>query len=387
LTASLIESERSQCKVIAFGSEPLSASHCHALDGLRGIAIVLVVCCHSNMAIDGSNVFERYWLGLSSVGWCGVDLFFVLSGFLISGILLDSRGKRYYFRNFYARRTLRIFPLYYAALTIYSLCRPPFDGWLLHWIYLQNWITVLSEAVPPLMLQPMWSLGVEEQFYLICPLVVYALDRRRLAQLFGLVFVAVFVGRCVARWQGVDPLTIYFNTLFRVDTFALGILLAIAVRDRRLRAYVQRIRGPVFWFAVAGLAWVGVADGGFSWLGRWNQTVGYTLLAVLGAVAIATAMDHRAARKPFRVLLESPVLRYLGNRSYAIYVFHMACILILKAYYRIRWQAADKDGVLDVLAYMTAVLLCVALAEMSWRCFERPILSLKRYFPRYGESF
>ena len=186
-------------------AEPIPSTtrtHLPGLDGLRGTAIIAVLLCHYTLLMPK----DRLLPGLLENGWAGVDLFFVLSGFLITGILFDARNRQHFFRNFYLRRILRIFPLYYAFLVILCivlLMLHPRDGtqdlwhaqpWL--WTYTVNiWLahqqtwTAWTDMIGPL-----WSLSVEEQFYLVWPLVVFSLSQRHLMR----VCVVIFVARAAA---------------------------------------------------------------------------------------------------------------------------------------------------------------------------------------------
>src|SRR5258706_538487 len=169
--------------------------HIPALDGLRGVAILLVLVLHFAPYAPGLQaptvLLDRLYLRVSGIGWTGVDLFFVLSGYLITGILYDTRGSKHYFRQFYARRFLRIFPLYYVALALFLIILPwphSFDSvirelrgdavW--YWTYLYNMRVAATGFLPSSALGHFWSLAVEEQFYLIWPIVVLWLGRKHL---------------------------------------------------------------------------------------------------------------------------------------------------------------------------------------------------------------
>ena len=214
------------------------------LDGIRGIAILLVMMFHF-WAVGTARLsypLERAYSSIAGMGWIGVDLFFVLSGFLITGILLDLRRNPDYFRIFYGRRTVRIFPLYYAALTVFFLVVPmllthlhhqrAFDvetgtaGKLFAWTYLLNWYEGLKGfQIIPHPLQHFWSLAIEEQFYLVWPFLVLKLARRRLIQVcFGLMALGLFM-RAVMYWIHL-PIAAYTWTICRADPLAAGAIVA-----------------------------------------------------------------------------------------------------------------------------------------------------------------
>src|SRR5579862_2656025 len=203
-----------------------------ALDGVRGLAISLVFLIHFQQA---GAIPSRYHLAnlLMHSGWCGVDLFFVLSGFLITTGLLDSKESDNFFSAFYMRRVLRIFPLYYAVLGIAMACSalfpgyapgvtllsdsqigsifPDWQGWLSHVLYLQNWWMPWKEPGSRNILGHFWSLGVEEQFYLVWPFCVWLLPRRRLPILCVLVCVATPLLRIYLMDHQVAAQTVFMN--------------------------------------------------------------------------------------------------------------------------------------------------------------------------------
>src|SRR5882762_4814287 len=209
------------------------------LDGLRGIAILLVMVYHFwfyGFAFGRQTILERMYSHTAGVGWIGVDLFFVLSGFLITGILYDSRNDPHYYRVFYARRTIRIFPLYYAFLALFCGIVPMALGFLHHpevapshdsttaklfvWSYTLNWYEGFKGfSIVSASLQHFWSLSIEEQFYLAWPFLVLTLTRRRLLSLCGVLVLLAFVLRAVLlRLQLTDAA--YAWTFCRTDSLA-----------------------------------------------------------------------------------------------------------------------------------------------------------------------
>jgi peptidoglycan/LPS O-acetylase OafA/YrhL len=201
-----------------------------ALDGLRGLAILIVVLYHCRTV----GRPPRAIASLFEIGWTGVDLFFVLSGFLITGILLDSRSASNYFSSFYARRVLRIFPLYYLALSLVLLggslrLLPSGDhagtpAW--YFIYAQNWKFV---DVP--FLGHFWSLAVEEQFYFLWPLIVYLFPERRVLQIAIAGSVIAIPLRSVLLSSGINPNYIYWNTFTRMDALLMGAACACLLKE------------------------------------------------------------------------------------------------------------------------------------------------------------
>jgi len=215
------------------------------LDGVRGLAVLLVIAYHYRLALRSEDVFSKIWIHGSSLGWCGVDIFFVLSGFLITGILLDMKGTPHYFRNFYARRTLRIFPLYFGVLAVVYLLLPliararlapdywPFHHWQMwQWTYLTNFGMAIhgppAAMTSQISLGHFWTLSVEEHFYLFWPAIVFALSPRQLKAACIFLGGAALILRCVLAFGHLNLIGL---TPFRLDTLCLGGLLAIYARE------------------------------------------------------------------------------------------------------------------------------------------------------------
>ncbi|QDT41266.1 O-acetyltransferase OatA [Gimesia alba] len=363
--------------------EPItSEKHVPALDGIRGIAILMVLGFHGGLIIRASTPVGSYYRQMASFGWSGVDLFFVLSGFLITGILLDTRDSKHYYRSFYFRRVLRIFPLYYGVILVLFLSNPEFPNQIWYWLYLQNWRPAFGGSTPPMMLQPFWSLAIEEQFYLFWPFAIYFLNRRSLSLFCGCMILMAIVLRCIAKYQGVDPMTIYTLTVFRLDTLSAGALIAIWLRNTDQRKWLERFKTPCL--LITGLALIAVVifDGGFRIEGLASQTIGYTLFAMLCAFLIAFVMLDSPSIRPLKRILEFSLLRYFGNRSYAIYIFQMLVLIPLNQIYLQLWKQNDVNGWRAVYTFCVGVVIILILAIISWHCYEKQFLKLKRFFPR-----
>lgn len=380
----------------AGGTPALWSSHLPALDGLRGIAILLVLAYHfvGGMAHDIHDADKAMYY-LLRAGWIGVDLFFVLSGFLITGILLDAKGSPAYFRSFYARRILRIFPLYYGFLLVLFVILPligaaPDDAgyrqashdqiWL--WTYLSNVLIATGGEWTGFRTEHFWSLAIEEQFYLIWPAIVLLLTRRGLIRAcIGLMFVALAlrIGTVVAETNNKVP---YVLTPTRIDALAMGALLAAIVRGR------LDIRSLLIWTRRGALiAGLGIATM-FIWnKGLWRSnpaliTIGYSLLAVLfGSILIVCVTTDE--RSPLYRLTTNPFLRMCGKYSYAMYVLHPMIAGGVEQY------VTDADfisiGGTHVFGRCIFILICTAAtifaAFGSWHLYEKHFLKLKRFFP------
>jgi len=396
------------------GNAP-SSTHLPALDGLRGVAVLLVVICHISEQFYPPNVAARCLQAVAFVGWTGVDLFFVLSGFLITGILFDAKGGSGYFRNFYARRTVRIFPLYYVTLAILYLLLPALlsgraNGDRLfqalmqsqpHWAWYGAYLVdVLIAWKGFLFAGHFWSLAVEEHFYLVWPFLVYSFSRRRLVSLSLGLFVAPLILRAVMVLCHAAPTAIYVLTPCRMDGLALGAVLALTLRSPQ--GLQTMLRFARFALPAAGAMWftLFVLQGGWGQYGPIQQTLGYLVTEVFyGAVLVMTLASTGLAA----VMSVGP-LRLLGKISYAVYVFHGFLVALCARYFAlgavsrhsIVFSLIDRLAgapvvpgsfllLLDAIAYLALALgLSVGMALLSWYALELPCLRLKRFFP-YGK--
>ena len=383
------------------GAEVIGSAprHVPALDGVRGLAVLIVVIHNAGWIAGESAQFPvKLFMAIAATGWIGVQLFFALSGFLITGILLDSVGKQHYFRSFFLRRTLRIFPLYYAyvAATVFIAAPLAWDpAWAAdvrasqwpYWLYVSNWMQPLGISIHGL--THLWSLAVEEQFYLVWPLVVLWLGRRGLIGLaVGMVLAGPFI-RYSLRAAGLPEDTAYMFTISRWDALAAGALLAALLRGEHGRALVARWTMPATIAASAAMVVLLFVERGFHSRGLMVQVVGQSLINVLAACLIAFAVDEgpRAARTLQRVLSWQH-LRTLGKYSYAMYVFHFPIHHGLKPFLG-PWVEGPTDDPLRlvrVVAYLTLILvLTFGASLLSWRLIEKPFLDLKeKWAPRVG---
>ncbi len=328
------------------------------------------------------------------IGWSGVDLFFVLSGFLITGILIDARGSDRYFTSFYARRTLRIFPLYYlvvflslvvlprfpAAFDLLAGAGAPREQWP-YWLYLTNFSVASRDAFMHGVLDVTWSLAIEEQFYLLWAAVVWICPPRALGPLCALTILAVPAARTLALQQGAEPIDLYVLPYFRADTLATGALMAWALRRGWLDRH-GRTGLAVAAAAGAGVAAVWWADGSGWWANAWMQRAGYSLLAWTGAGMLVAAVALPPTSRWPR-LLSAGWLRAFGKYSYCLYLIHLPVMRVVRAFVLppAEFAAAGPVWAGQLLFYGAATLPALALAWLSWRWFEEPILRLKTRFP------
>lgn len=375
---------------------PLSALRLPALDGIRGVAILLVIP-HNTSLVDGVAL---HGLGyplkeLLLFGWAGVQLFFVLSGFLITGALLDTQTAPNYYTSFYARRALRILPLYYGMLVVSFLLLAPLrllpaetlagqhsQVWL--WTFLSNWTDPLVGGVHGF--SHFWSLAVEEQFYLLWPFILRRIPPRRVFQLCVALAVAALAIRTTLRLQHSPPDYLYEFTICRMDALALGSAAAACLRVQQWRTAAIRSLPYLPWVAL--LIWAAGAAFTHDYMrtGFATQTFGQSLLAIAFTLTVLAAarQTNGASSRFVRVLSWAP-LRSVGKYSYAMYVFHFPLHKWLGA--RLAAAAVPQPGAAAALAYASImVLLAYLLAWASFHFYEQHFLRLKRFFPQHRQA-
>ena len=373
-----------------------SAPRLGELDGLRGLAVAAVMCCHFTDIAAPVTGADRILLALAGSGWIGVDLFFVLSGFLITGILVDAKGSEDFLRTFYIRRFWRIFPIYYLLLTVLLLTSPLHPVFSLEgseyrapglFFYGANYMTEAG-GWPSRPLIHLWSLSVEEHFYIFWPVLVAMLSLRRLAAATVVLLLAVPLLRALLLAAGASGTSIYVPTHTRIDTLLFGALLAIV-----LRLYPGGARRPVAGAAVAfvaaGLAAAWLAGPrGVVWQGwmPFQLTWGFSLLAA-GFTGLLVATLGLAESNPYRRMLRCRPLVRIGKLSYGIYLFHVPIDAWARnlGLHPARHATPDSPIWPELSFYVLGIGAVVyLLAELSWRYVESPLLEIKerwRYRP------
>jgi len=366
------------------GSKP---SRILELDGLRGMAILMVwlVHCFSFPPI----------LPWVSLGWTGVDLFFVLSGFLIGGILLDHRDSDSYFKTFYLQRFFRIIPVYYAWTLAYVLLVtlgasflrshgqeiPGAFDWKMvsRYLFLQNF-TLFAAFAPGQIsffwFSPTWSLAVEEQFYLVSPLLVRILSKRILTTFLAFVILAAPFVRFFVRHH-FGPWFAFQLMPCRADALAMGVLVAILWRSADFRELLAKHCTAIY--AIFAVLFAGVM---FLW--RWHsapidrvmQTVGYTWLAVFYVVILLLALSRPLG--PIARLARVGFLRELGKVSYCIYIVHFTVFAL--CHRLLLHSLPTTTNIRTVAVTLLAGGVTYALAKASWWLLENPMLRLGHTF-------
>ncbi|MFC7053959.1 acyltransferase family protein [Hansschlegelia quercus] len=364
-----------------------------ALDGLRGLAILLVMVFHLVLQYPFAASAGSLYYQLGGIGWIGVDLFFVLSGFLITGILIDTKESPNFFSAFFVRRALRIFPLYYAALIVIFLIAPRFgvydtpelrfvlDRQIYFWTYMTNWGFVEARGarffnVDWLALVHFWSLAVEEQFYVAWPFVVYLFSRRGLVRICVLLVVGALAFRLTIVGLGLPQGAAYTLTPARIDTLAVGALLAIASRTEGVLFHLQKAATWCGAGALIFLIFVFFNHQGVWFADRWMHTIGFSVLAVGWGAMLATCLSG-GPYPAVRLVFEARWLRAFGKYSYGLYVLHHLMLPFLPATPFVRLFPEPLGATFYIIC---SIALFLAAAWLSWVFIENPFLRLKCFF-------
>lgn len=357
-------------------------THCLALDGVRGLAILAVTVYRICKEFDPSEhpalaIVRRF----APIGERSVDLFFVLSGFLITGILLRTKNDPRYFRNFISRRALRIFPLYFLSLAVGLLILPQFvsanaldlakQHQLFLWTYTSNlrmaWLNEWCFGV----FDHFWSLAVEEHFYLIWPAIVLIQSRRSLAIVCIMIVVVVGLARTTAALDSRFDVAVAVATFFRADALAIGSLLAIVLTSGISKLSIRRTAGIAL--AVTLPVLIAIAISGKRFLEIPNS-----LCPILAASAMAIVLLNQRTSLAVRCL-ESLPLRMLGKYSYGMYVFQLPIVSIFSMSV-LRSYLPSNPFVASIIYGLGTFGLIFSVACLSFHLFESHFLRLKKVF-------
>jgi peptidoglycan/LPS O-acetylase OafA/YrhL len=334
------------------------------LDAVRGLAVLWVL-------LHNTNIYPSWHLGfISANGWMGVDLFFVLSGLLITGILLDAKQSEGYFRNFYARRCLRIWPLYYSALLFMFVIVPilrPAEGhavfeprsspWWAYPLFLQNFLIPIPTSATGL-LGVTWSLAVEEQFYLVWPLVVRFCTE---SQLRKIAITAICVSPALRFYLSLHGVNIYSNTFCRLDGLMAGAVLATVIRST---SFVPSRFVSLAWITLLVSALLALMIETLH--ARW---IVFSFVALASVSFVYLALFSMQGW--LRIALTNRFLVYTGTTSYGIYLLQKIPLDAAKVFHLDRYP---------FLALPTTAAAAYVMAAFSWNLLEKPFLRLKRFF-------
>jgi peptidoglycan/LPS O-acetylase OafA/YrhL len=377
------------------GSAFRFAGHLPALDGVRGLAILMVLLFHFVGTATATNRFEAFVNWVLSYGALGVDLFFILSGFLITGILYDSRADPGYFRNFYMRRVLRIFPLYYAVLAVVFFVIPlvpalsgseivglrEHQAWA--WLYAVNVYLSIKGGWVLSYIEHFWSLAVEEHFYFVWPLVVWSLGAKpRLLMRVALGIVGLSFGcRVAASLAGVNPVATVVFTPFQLDALCLGGFLAVLVRQPGGASAAKRAIAPMALLPVAVLLFqFGLhrfTDVGLSFMRATRGGMFRVLFASLLLQSLFAPSPSLLSR-----FFRSRQMVFLGKYSYGLYVYHhfLSYYLMKHGTDLLLARAVGSHALAVAIQGVGGMAASVAAAWVSYEIFEKPFLQLKRFW-------
>jgi peptidoglycan/LPS O-acetylase OafA/YrhL len=390
-------------------SPPVNASHATArafkiqrhpsddriieLDALRGIAILLVVIFHY-LVVYASPTEGTILSALRSaftLAWAGVDLFFVLSGFLIGGILIKHRDAENYYTAFYIRRMARLLPLYLVTVGLYGATSAWLTAsgtgaghWLIHgdgtalpiWSYLayvQNFLNAQEYNWGGHWLAATWSLAVEEQFYLIAPVLLRLVPMQRLVPILATLIAVAIVTRTALHVSTGHWIAGYTSLITRWDALFIGILGAVALANSDTRSKLAKQSDRLAIAAMFLLAGVAIMSAiGLTKSSLIMSAFGYTYFAITSLVIIATALLAKTAALT-RILRNQTLVR-LGTISYGIYLMHQAVYGLVC--FALHGQRPSIDGPSDIALAFLAFMITVLLAQVSWLYFEKPLLAI-----------
>jgi peptidoglycan/LPS O-acetylase OafA/YrhL len=363
------------------------------LDGIRGLAILFVLIIH--IGCDANSAAGHRWLfyliHAGSLFWSGVDLFFVLSGFLIGGILLDARNSPNYFKTFYTRRVFRIIPIYAFVVGVFYLCIAfgiesrmvgsdwlfgPTVPWYTYLTFTQNIGFATGTPNLALWLAATWSLAVEEQFYLILPAIIWLVSDRLLPYLLGGAILGAPLLRLLLNLSYSHG-RIASLTLMpcRADALLLGVAVAMLVRRRSLweSLKTQRVRLVSAWFVLlAGLPLFILFKESDPLESFWMSTVGLSWLALfyVGFLLLALIYSDSWLGR----ILRNSWLKALGTISYGVYLLHWPVLGLTFMIFLHKRPWAETSG--ERLLLLLALTFTIAIAAVSWMTFEKRLLRI-----------
>jgi peptidoglycan/LPS O-acetylase OafA/YrhL len=372
-----------------------------ALDGLRGFAVLLVFVFHYGGGLQSATPAIRILGLITQASWIGLVLFFALSGFLITGSLWDSAGQSHRLRNFYIRRVLRILPLYSVALLAAAMAALVKGATLrqlkplaIFVLFLQDFPHLGSLALQtpsPLPLYHFWTLAVEEQFYLLWPLILLLLAHSRRHALrislwiFALTELFLLCVYSLPPFNGARLHHLYDHFLFtQCGALVLGCAVSLAMGDRTAPSgrkpgthrLVRKFAQPAFLGGIALFLFTSYLAGSLSLTEDFQFWLGLPAISIAAAATIPLLL--RTGRP--RTLFSLPPLAWLGRISYGFYVFH----ILLEPFFDnlgARIAHTSSGDYYHIVRALAAFVLTCLLSWLSFHLFEMPILSLKRFFP------
>ena len=342
-------------------------------DGWRGLGIIFVVLAH---------YVPKFFIG----SWVFMEMFFVMSGFLITGILLDTKAKPNYFKSFILRRVLRVFPLYYLSLIIFLFLIP--NAWLdttyhrehqvWFWLYIENWLFSIDGWPTAKGLSHFWSLAIEEQFYIMWPLVVLIFSKKGLIRFCVFLFFFSILFRNVGENFGFVMPFPYVATFGRMEGIVLGAIIAVMVRTNK--SFLERFTYPIT--VIAGALSVGVflIAKTMHMEYSWNWRINYTLVDIFFAGLITMTLC-KAELKGLKTLFNLKILKQLGIMSYCIYIFHLpiqfVCNNLFLNDFMIR--TGGQEDLSKLICVFIAFLITIPVVYTIHKLVEVPLWKFKKH--------
>jgi peptidoglycan/LPS O-acetylase OafA/YrhL len=349
-------------------------------DGIRGVAILLVALGH---------FFYEYYI--FKIGWVGLNIFFILSGYLVTKSLFQYQcySAQNYFLNFYGRRVLRIFPLYYGVLISFFFLFPAISQKFQfhfielypiqanYWLYLSNWQIILDGLPKQPVFFHFWSLAVEEQFYFIWPILfLYSSTTRNRYVLISFLFFLSIASRVMTS----NPLHSYVNSLTAAEPLLLGSLLSIF----QMEDILQKVDRKLIIGAILSFLFLCVVFFQNSDLHITNGLLmkyGYSAINIVIGSMVCSILVGNSLGLKFRILFSAKWLKWVGKYSYSIYVFHW--IILKTVVYKLEAILVGNQSQ-EMIAYLiprfSGIILTLSLSYCSYHCYENHFLALKRHF-------
>lgn len=369
--------------------------HLPILDGLRGWAILGVMVYHFSIPFQqlaAPNILDSVFGKLFQAGWIGVDLFFVMSGFLITSILQTNLSSDGYYKNFYMRRFLRIFPLYYAVLLMLLLILPTISDsfseqtknmqenafWF--WSYLVNWKIAMEGTFGTIQGGYMWSLAVEEQFYIVWPFFIKKL-RQHLESAIILMFLSSLLLKVALFLNDYSGTTIYTLTFTHIDGLLLGSFLAILRIKGKLSNPHSKALKSLLVFSLLCTIGISCYAGGLIFYNSLVATFGVSLVSIAFCILLYYLLEDKTPLN-FRKLFELQPILYCGKLCYGLYLLHQPIgIAVQKVIVNpLGFSVGSSYLPATLLSMLISLLVSLVAAQLSYSLFELQFLKLKKYF-------
>jgi peptidoglycan/LPS O-acetylase OafA/YrhL len=368
-------------------------SHIASLDGLRGLAVLLVLIVHFGRGGHHFLLFKP-WFYLADFGWSGVDLFFVLSGFLITRILLSQKKDNNFLLNFYARRALRVFPLYYGIIFIVFIALPSINSiftntgnskyWLI--LYISNFLPNIQgsgfiyNSILQLSFSHFWSLAVEEHFYIFWPILILLNTNKRMHYICIFLIIIAPLLRIILWSNNVHPDSIYTLTICRIDSLVFGSIVALHEKKLTSDNFFINTSYTTLLILILFLTIHIVLYGNLIFTSQLMSTVGYTILAA-GYSALIIILSSKN-NSYFNYFFSTKILTNMGKYSYGMYVFGGLLWKYFDLFFSVeKIQLITNSYIASLfIRLFTIITATYVIAFISYNIYERLFLKLKKHF-------